>query len=126
MQYLNNDIKTKFWITFMKIGAITGCHQRYDRSLIINNYQFPLCARCTGLLFGQLIGLIIFRIFLSIEIYYLLVIFLFFLLILGIDGFGQLKNKWISNNKRRFITGFLCSLFSLLTVINILHMFTKK
>lgn len=42
----------------MRIGAKLGCHQKPDRSFFIHGYQFPVCARCTGIILGYLIGAI--------------------------------------------------------------------
>ncbi|RGF93239.1 DUF2085 domain-containing protein [Ruminococcus sp. AM54-1NS] len=41
----------------MKLGASAGCHQRPDRSFFFHGWQFPVCARCTGVLAGQLVGI---------------------------------------------------------------------
>ncbi len=46
-------MKTETWLKLMKIGAKTGCHQRADRSFSFQGWQFPVCARCTGVLVGQ-------------------------------------------------------------------------
>lgn len=43
------------WLKLMKLGEKTGCHQRYDRSFIIQNKQFPICARCTGVFTAYII-----------------------------------------------------------------------
>ena len=42
----------------MRIGRKIGCHQRPDRSFFFRGYQFPLCARCTGILIGYLFAII--------------------------------------------------------------------
>ena len=46
----------------MSFGKFAGCHQRPDRSFFINGHQFPVCARCTGVLIGQYSALILYRI----------------------------------------------------------------
>ena len=33
-----------------------GCHQRPERSFFIRGRQLPLCARCTGILAGYVLG----------------------------------------------------------------------
>jgi len=48
------------WIKLMKAGSLYGCHQMAKRSFIINNYQFPVCARCTGVLAGSLLAYVMF------------------------------------------------------------------
>ncbi len=50
------DRKTKIWLKAMKAGEICGCHQRADRSFFIRGWQFPVCARCTGVIIGQAAG----------------------------------------------------------------------
>lgn len=47
------DKKTKRWIKIMNFAKCTGCHQRADRSFFYNEWQFPVCARCTGVIIGQ-------------------------------------------------------------------------
>lgn len=44
------------WLHLMEIGAAAGCHQRPERSFFFHGWQFPVCARCTGVLLGQLLG----------------------------------------------------------------------
>lgn len=50
----------EIWLKLMKIGARLGCHQRPDRSFFYKGYQFPVCARCTGLFVGYFVGIAIF------------------------------------------------------------------
>lgn len=77
------------------------CHQRPDRSFFIKGKQFPLCARCTGILAGYFIGIIIALVTrCTHSMWYLLC-----LLPMIADGSLQ---KWCaipSNNTRRFLTG---------------------
>jgi uncharacterized membrane protein len=103
-----NSNKIKIWIMLMKLGAITGCHQLHDRSFYFRTYQYPVCARCTGLFFGQLIGVLTFRFTFNIDIRILLFCAVIAVLALGVDGVGQLKKYWTSTNTRRLITGLLC------------------
>ena len=42
----------------MKMGEIWGCHQMPERSFTIKGWQFPVCARCTGVLIGHTAGAI--------------------------------------------------------------------
>ena len=92
----------------MKIGAFTGCHQMHERSFNIKGYQFPVCARCTGLFTGQLLGIFSFLLF-SFNL--LLILSILSTALLAIDGIGQLYEKWISTNLRRFLTGLSCGFF---------------
>ena len=89
----------------MNIGARLGCHQMPERSFFYKGYQFPLCARCTGLVIGYLMGILIY--FLKIinwEIAILLCI------PLVIDGGSQYLKWRMSNQRLRLITGILCSI----------------
>jgi uncharacterized membrane protein len=106
----------------MRFGAMTGCHQLRERSFYFNNYQFPVCARCTGLLFGQAAGIISFLLFTQYDIKLLFMLAIISVVLLGIDGFGQLRKIWISTNLRRLITGIICGYFVTVFNINIIVM----
>ena len=45
------------WKKLMKLGEKTGCHQKVERSFSFHGYQFPVCARCTGVILGYLIAI---------------------------------------------------------------------
>nr|WP_300382032.1 DUF2085 domain-containing protein [Clostridium sp.] len=88
----------------MRIFSNT-CHQKANRSFFIYNYQFPICARCTGLLLGYFLGTIILfvgEISLKLSITFIIIMF--------IDWFVQYKGIKISNNYRRLFTGSLCGI----------------
>ena len=53
-------INDKQWIKMMEIGDILGCHQMPERSFFIKGYQFPVCARCTGVIISAIIATIVF------------------------------------------------------------------
>jgi uncharacterized membrane protein len=108
---------TEVWISLMRIGSKTGCHQMNDRSFSFKGYQFPVCARCTGLLLGQITGFLLSLFFIKCDIRLLFCLAVFSTLLLGADGVGQLKKLWLSTNPRRFITGILCGYF--VTIFNI-------
>ena len=97
------DKKTKRWICLMEFGCKMGCHQLPDRSFSYNGYQFPLCARCTGIVFGEVISII--AILCSVRIDW---IYAFALVLpLAIDGGLQYIKILQSNNIRRVVTGVL-------------------
>ncbi|NLY80348.1 MAG: DUF2085 domain-containing protein [Lysinibacillus sp.] len=79
------------------------CHRMPERSFHFRGKQFPLCARCTGIMIGYIIGLLI------LATYGRISLLLSFALIIPmiIDGTGQLFYKWESNNIRRLITGMM-------------------
>lgn len=98
------------------LPIIFGCHRREDRSFHYKGKQFPICARCTGELFGILLGLFTYP-FAHINGY----MALFILLPMIFDGFLQSLTKYESTNFRRFLTGLLfgyglATLFMLSTV----------
>ena len=41
-------------MSLMQLGRYLGCHQRPERSFFLKGYQFPVCARCTGVLVSVL------------------------------------------------------------------------
>ncbi len=103
--------KDEIWLLLMKMFSTT-CHQKASRSFFFNSYQFPICARCTGLLIGYTLGII--SIFFNLKISALLSSF--FIVIMFIDWFIQYKKIFYSTNIRRLITGLFCGL----GIINIL------
>ena len=82
---MKKSTKIKIWAYFMRLGNRCGCHQREDRSFKIKGWQFPVCARCTGILTGQLIGLIIYIFGYNVSLY----IDFLFLFIMFLDWFIQ-------------------------------------
>lgn len=98
------DNKTKRWVKVMTITRkLWGCHQKPERSFFIRGYQFPLCARCTGVLVGYLSA------FLMLPFGHLIPVLLcsIFLVPLVLDGGIQLLFNILSNNVRRFVTGMI-------------------
>ena len=71
----------------MRLGNRCGCHQREDRSFHIKGWQFPICSRCTGILVGQLLGILIYIFQFRIPIY----ISCIFLFIMFLDWYIQYK-----------------------------------
>lgn len=93
----------KVYESFMKIGKSTGCHQMPERSFFIKKMQFPVCARCTGVFLGEVLGIIFFRVG-EISIF----IAMGMCGIMLLDWFIQFMNIYQSNNIRRLFTGLLC------------------
>lgn len=88
------------------LAVLFCCHRMPERSFFFMGKQFPICARCTGILLGLILGIIVLILFGNIP-------FLFVPLLLipiAIDGGGQLLNKWASTNGRRLLTGILAGL----------------
>lgn len=90
------------WMSSMRIcRRFSGCHQMPERSFFFRNYQFPLCARCTGIVIGHLLGI-------GISVFHRVS----FLSLLGtiplmIDGVMQKITSYESTNPRRLCTGIL-------------------
>jgi len=81
------------------------CHQKTERSFILNGNQMPFCSRCTAIWLGITIGIGI-MIFYPIKLDKKFLYLIFFSLApIGIDGVGQLFKLWESNNFTRLITG---------------------
>ena len=52
------DIKDKIWIKSMEwCSKYWGCHQMPERSFFFKGYQFPVCARCTGMIVGYFLSI---------------------------------------------------------------------
>jgi uncharacterized membrane protein len=123
-QNLNNDLnttmdkKTRIWICLMGFGALS-CHQIYERSFTFRGYQFPVCARCTGIFIGNLISIFlwIIKVRISLKICALLI------LIMAGDGFLQLFKIKRSTNIRRLITGILAGVGYTFILVNIVSYF---
>lgn len=104
-----------------EIGEHSGCHRMPERSFFYKDYQFPICARCTGVCLGQLTAIII-NLFYKTPSKFALVC----LTIMGFDwGIQELKIL-PSTNPRRLFTGILggFGLFSL--YFNLIKYFLSK
>lgn len=89
------------WIRSMEFcGRYARCHQMPERSFFIRGYQLPLCARCTGIMIGNIIGLMTFWIDFPLWTALLMIP-------MALDGTVQRFTDYESNNRRRLITGLL-------------------
>lgn len=105
----------------MELGAKYGCHQRPDRSFFVGEYQFPVCARCTGVLISSMLAPVfyVFVVF-PIKVYILMIA------IMGLDGGIQYMGLKESTNIRRFVTGCVGG-FGLTSIkISAIHTLYKK
>lgn len=50
----------KLWIKLMETGTYLGCHQIPERSFFVKGYQFPVCARCTGVVISAIVATVVF------------------------------------------------------------------
>lgn len=85
------------------LQSLFFCHRLPERSFFFRGRQFPICARCTGILVGYLLGVFYFLVFGRISF----IVSLWLLIPIIVDGVGQYLNMWLSTNRRRFITGIL-------------------
>lgn len=74
-----------------------------ERSFSFNNYQFPVCARCTGIMIGEIIAVLVFIFNLRLNI----LICIGIMIPMCIDGTVQYYTKYVSTNIRRLNTGAL-------------------
>lgn len=91
--------KESIWLKAMKLGKMCGCHQLPDRSFFIRNYQFPICARCTGVMIGYIFSLIHRQ-----EDIFINGLFMVIMLVDWLVQFFKIKS---STNLRRLLTGIL-------------------
>lgn len=94
------------WIKLMNFGHRLGCHQMEERSFHFKGYQFPVCARCTGVFVGEIIAIILLLLGIKISIFVSIAL----LLIMGLDWFIQYIKLLQSTNIRRLITGTLAGI----------------
>lgn len=83
------------------------CNKKPERAPRLFGHTFLFCWRCTGLILGGFIGILL-KMFLGpiSVLYYSL------LIPTGVDGILQYKFNIMSNNFRRFTTGFLGGLIT--------------
>jgi len=96
---------------FEYIGSFV-CHQIPERTLVINGSLLPLCARCTGIYSGFIVG-IIFHIITMVKVNKLPslgIVTISAILILGLitDGLGEYLKLWELSNQGRFLIGLFC------------------
>lgn len=83
--------------------GLLGCHQRPDRSFFVRGRQLPLCARCTGVFAGYLLGGALFALGAVPPLWICAAALLFPLL----DWGWQHRSGRESTNFRRFATGII-------------------
>ncbi len=103
-----------FWMEFC--GKYARCHQMPERSFFLGSYQFPLCARCTGIQIGRVLAVLLFP-FVLIPMKIALTVLPLLLLPLAIDGLVQKYTKYESNNCKRVITGILWGFASISLIL---------
>lgn len=118
--------KEKIWVKSMDVGHTLGCHQRPERSFFIKGYQFPVCARCTGVFASTIIALpmIIKKKLLPYNLATILAEVMLF------DWTLQFCKIKESTNFRRLITGviggFGCYMIEARVISDIIKVFKRK
>ena len=79
------------------------CHQKPERSFFFRGFQFPFCARCTGIILGFIVGLVMVHLIGVFKSYWIFALFI----PLIIDGLIQKYSSYESNNLKRVSTGFI-------------------
>lgn len=92
----------KIWIALLEVGAKLGCHQMPSRSFTFRQYQFPLCARCCGVVLSSFVALPLFFMRRISVVSALVLSGIMFL-----DWLLQFLHILPSTNPRRFVTGLL-------------------
>ena len=90
------------WKVLMSWGESTGCHQMPERSFFLRGYQFPVCARCTGVIIGYLLAVPIY----DISGFHKKTSLSGCLFMLADWGIQKIRLKE-STNARRFLTGLI-------------------
>ena len=92
----------KAYSALFRFGTNCGCHQLPERSFFIKGYQFPVCARCTGVLIEYSACLICHFLFGT-----KLTVCLAGCLVMFADWYIQYLGIKESTNIRRLITGIM-------------------
>lgn len=95
--------KERLWLRLMAIGHRAGCHQMASRSFFFRGYQFPLCARCTGILIGHILGAVLYFCKVRISLPMLFIMWI----PCAADGLLQRYTPYVSNNLKRILTGII-------------------
>ena len=91
-----------------------GCHKKPERSFFINGRQLPVCARCTGILCGYFLGILI-SVLWKCPNWGLSLLLAVPMLV---DGIIQRITTYLSNNPLRFITGILFGIATIFIIVN--------
>lgn len=98
------------YVWLVRKGKQAGCHQRPDRSFFYKGYQFPICARCTGVIVGHILAIpccclwgVNYKVSISL------------LVIMLLDWLLQYTGRCESTNVRRLLTG-ICGGYGVLTL----------
>jgi uncharacterized membrane protein len=100
------------------VGDWIGCHQLPERSFYLNGTQFPVCARCTGVLLAQTAtGIVALT-----GCFAPLIAGVALMIPMGLDWALQYTGVLDSTNVRRFVTGILGGAGYMTILVNVLVM----
>ena len=102
MKKFYDSLVVRVFVDNVYLHKFIGCHRLSDRSFFVCNRQFHICARCTGLLVGLFLSVIL--LLLPARNYIALSFPVFFGIFL-LDGLTQQFNLRKSNNSLRLFTG---------------------
>ena len=94
-----------------------GCHQMATRSFFFKGFPFPLCARCTGILVGEIVACLLLLCNIHIDV------FIAVLLICPtvLDGMIQLLGKYESTNFKRLFSGLIAGIGLIFILAHVIH-----
>ena len=92
----------KLYLWLMKLGSDSGCHQMVERSFSFRGHQFPVCARCTGVLLGNILAYALILVYMPPS-----QVCLIGCTVMFIDWWVQELNIRQSTNTRRLVTGII-------------------
>lgn len=98
----DKNIPDTRWLRWMLWGEKLGCHQMAERSFFYKGYQFPVCARCTGVIVSSVISCIVFAFY---HLNWKLCVFM--CAVMFVDWLIQWMDIRESTNLRRLITGLI-------------------
>ncbi|WP_350342661.1 DUF2085 domain-containing protein [Proteinivorax tanatarense] len=112
----------KRWVKLMNgFDKYWGCHQLPGRSFFYNNYQLPVCSRCTGIIIGELLSFLWFIMGIRFSWLFLLML----MIPMVVDGMLQLTTSYLSSNIKRVSTGILFGIgFMQILLIAIIKLFS--
>lgn len=114
------NTKMNFWLKLMVFfGKYWGCHQMPRRSFFFRQYQFPVCARCTGIILGDIVSIVGVMIGITISITDALLM----IIPMALDGGIQIKFNYESNNLKRLLTGIMAGIGTVMIVYNVLMIY---
>ena len=87
------------------------CHGIPHRCLFLFGTRMPICARCTAIYIGLIVGAAAFLIVPGIHEKFLRVVMVLAMLPMAVDGFTQLLRLRESTNTLRIATGFPAAFF---------------